>query len=135
MDKEVHLCSVRLYKNRPLHHQAYGCLMGYNKDLFKSYNDFIAEAIVSFSRHLKEEQEKTVLEDRNAYLSDKENPVFDVLRNVLREVLDGKLDELYARMKETKEESNEDNIKNVIAETDLCTDRDEKFADFYSTLE
>lgn len=131
MDKEVHLCTVRLYQDRPLHQQAYGCLMGYNKDLFKSYNDFIAEAIVYFSRHLKEEQERATLEDRNAYLNDKENPVFDVMRNIIEEVLEGKLDELYDRMKKTNEKSTND----TMAETDMCTVRDEKFADFYNALE
>lgn len=131
MDKEVHLCTVRLYQDRPLHQQAYGCLMGYNKDLFKSYNDFIAEAIVYFSRHLKEEQERAALEDRNAYLNDKENPVFDVMRNIIEEVLEGKLDELYDSMKKINEKSTND----TMAETDMCTVRDEKFADFYSALE
>lgn len=135
MDKEVHLCTVRLYQNRPLHQQAYGCLMRYNKDLFKSYNDFIAEAIVYFSRHLKEEQEKAALEDRNAYLSDKDNPVFGVMREIMEEVLDGKLDELYDRMKEIEGKSTNDTMKDTMAETDICTDRDEKFADFYSALE
>lgn len=47
MDTEkVYTTSLRLYKSRPVHHQAYRYLKEYNKDIFKTKDDFIAEAIV-----------------------------------------------------------------------------------------
>ena len=51
MDTEkVYTTSLRLYKNRPVHHQAYRYLKEYNKDIFKPNDDFIAEAIVYFAK-------------------------------------------------------------------------------------
>ena len=41
MDTEkVYTTSLRLYKNRPVHHQAYRYLKEYNKDIFKTKDDF-----------------------------------------------------------------------------------------------
>ena len=38
MDTEkVYTTSLRLYKNRPVHHQAYRYLKEYNKDIFKTH--------------------------------------------------------------------------------------------------
>ena len=43
MDTEkVYTTSLRLYKSRPVHHQAYRYLKEYNKDIFKTKDDFIA---------------------------------------------------------------------------------------------
>lgn len=58
MDTEkVYTTSLRLYKNRPVHHQAYRYLKEYNKDIFKTKDDFIAEAIVYFAKYLQQEEE------------------------------------------------------------------------------
>ena len=54
MDTEkVYTTSLRLYKSRPVHHQAYRYLKEYNKDIFKTKDDFIAEAIVYFAKYLR----------------------------------------------------------------------------------
>ena len=58
MDTEkVYTTSLRLYKSRPVHHQAYRYLKEYNKDIFKTKDDFIAEAIVYFAKYLQQEEE------------------------------------------------------------------------------
>ena len=44
-------------KTRPVHHQAYRYLKEYNKDIFKTKDDFIAEAIVYFAKYLQQEEE------------------------------------------------------------------------------
>ena len=45
MDTEkVYTTSLRLYKNRPVHHQAYRYLKEYNKDIFKTKDDFISRS-------------------------------------------------------------------------------------------
>lgn len=60
MDTEkVYTTSLRLYKNRPVHHQAYRYLKEYNKDIFKTKDDFIAEAIVYFAKYLQQEERST----------------------------------------------------------------------------
>jgi len=59
MDNErKYTTSLRLYKERPVHAQAYRCLKNYNRDIFKTKDDFIAEAIIHFSRYLKQEEEE-----------------------------------------------------------------------------
>ena len=61
MDTEkVYTTSLRLYKSRPVHHQAYRYLKEYNKDIFKTKDDFIAEAIVYFAKYLQQEEEVPV---------------------------------------------------------------------------
>lgn len=45
MDTEkVYTTSLRLYKNRPVHHQAYRYLKEYNKDIFKTKDDFMSRS-------------------------------------------------------------------------------------------
>ena len=59
MDNEKkYTTTLRLYKERPVHAQAYRCLKNYNTDIFRTKDDFIAEAIVHFSKYLKQEEEK-----------------------------------------------------------------------------
>ena len=56
MDSEKkYTTSLRLYKNRPVHAQAYRYLKDYNSDIFRTKDDFIAEAVVYFSKYLKQE--------------------------------------------------------------------------------
>ena len=72
MDNEkVYTASLRLYKKRPVHAQAYRYLKDYNTDIFKTKDDFIAEAIIYFSRYLKQEEEVKQAEDMDAYLKRK----------------------------------------------------------------
>lgn len=64
MDTEkVYTTSLRLYKSRPVHHQAYRYLKEYNKDIFKTKDDFIAEAIVYFAKYLQQEEEVQQMSD------------------------------------------------------------------------
>ena len=60
MDNEKkYTTSLRLYKNRPVHAQAYRYLKDYNSDIFRTKDDFIAEAVVYFSKYLKQKRRET----------------------------------------------------------------------------
>lgn len=123
---KIYTSTVRLYKNRQEHKQAYEYLMQRDKEVFKSKDDFIAEAIIHFSQHLQQDQDKVKVQEAKAFLEDKENPVFDTIRNILSEVIDEKISEIYKEIavsagstEESKERAKE------------CTDLDKRFAQFY----
>ena len=53
---DKYVTTLRLYKNNPAHFQALTCLEAYNRELFASQNDFIAEAVIHYSEYLKQKQ-------------------------------------------------------------------------------
>ena len=76
MDTEkVYTTSLRLYKSRPVHHQAYRYLKEYNKDIFKTKDDFIAEAIVYFAKYLQQEEEVQQMKLLNTLLENQKKPL------------------------------------------------------------
>ena len=84
MDNEKkYTTSLRLYKNRPVHAQAYRYLKDYNSDIFRTKDDFIAEAVVYFSKYLKQEEEEKRTEDVNRYFQEKNGPLIEVIRNAV----------------------------------------------------
>ena len=88
MDNEkVYTASLRLYKKRPVHAQAYRYLKDYNTDIFKTKDDFIAEAIIYFSRYLKQEEEVKQAEDMDAYLKRKNGHLLEQMLQMQREII------------------------------------------------
>lgn len=87
MDNEKkYTTTLRLYKERPAHAQAYRCLKNYNTDIFRTKDDFIAEAIVHFSRYLKQEEEEKQLEGWNRYLEQQNGPLLELVKKAVMEV-------------------------------------------------
>ena len=88
MDNEkVYTASLRLYKKRPVHAQAYRYLKDYNTDIFKTKDDFIAEAIIYFSTYLKQEEEVKRAEDMDAYLKRKNRQLLEQMLQMQREMI------------------------------------------------
>ena len=86
MDNEKkYTTTLRLYKERPVHAQAYRCLKNYNTDIFRTKDDFIAEAIVHFSKYLKQEEEKQI-EGWNRYLEQQNGPLLELIKRAVMEV-------------------------------------------------
>ena len=87
MDNErKYTTSLRLYKERPVHAQAYRCLKNYNRDIFKTKDDFIAEAIIHFSRYLKQEEEEKQTEELNRYLERQNGPLLELITKAVSQV-------------------------------------------------
>ena len=88
MDNEkVYTASLRLYKKRPVHAQAYRYLKDYNTDIFKTKDDFIAEAIIYFSRYLKQEEEVKQAENMDVYLERKNGHLLEQMLQMQREMI------------------------------------------------
>lgn len=133
MDNDkIYTTTVRLYKNRPMHSQAYGYLKQRNKDIFKSNDDFIAEAIIYYSRYLKREKTKLEEEKIREYLQSKDNFIFQAMQEIMTKLLDGKFQELYDKVTGSNIKSN---IAEELADADKCSDSDQQFAEFYGELE
>jgi hypothetical protein len=87
MDNEKkYTTSLRLYKCRPVHAQAYRCLKNYNRDIFKTKDDFIAEAVVHFSKYLKQAEEEKQVEGWNRYLERQNEPLLRLVKSAVSEV-------------------------------------------------
>ena len=87
MDNErKYTTSLRLYKERPVHAQAYRCLKNYNRDIFKTKDDFIAEAIIHFSRYLKQEEEEKQTEELNRCLERQNGPLLELITKAVSQV-------------------------------------------------
>lgn len=87
MDNEKkYTTTLRLYKGRPVHAQAYRCLKNYNADIFRTKDDFIAEAIVHFSKYLKQEEEEKQAEGWNRYLERQNGPLLELVKRAVMEV-------------------------------------------------
>ena len=84
MDTEkVYTTSLRLYKNRPVHHQAYRYLKEYNKDIFKTKDDFIAEAIVYFAKYLQQEEEVQQMKLLNTLLENQKEQFCKIVKEAV----------------------------------------------------
>lgn len=124
---KIYTSTLRLYKSRPEHNQAYEHLMQRDKDTFKSMDNFIAEAIIYFSQHLNKEQEKSKMQELGDAFAKEDSPVVDFIRNIIKEVLDEKLMEFHGEVVVPDSGSTEN-----IGEEPKCTDLDKRFADFYN---
>lgn len=84
MDTEkVYTTSLRLYKSRPVHHQAYRYLKEYNKDIFKTKDDFIAEAIVYFAKYLQQEEEVQQMKLLNTLLENQKEQFCKIVKEAV----------------------------------------------------
>lgn len=137
MDNEKkYTTSLRLYKNRPVHAQAYRYLKDYNSDIFRTKDDFIAEAVVYFSKYLKQEEEEKRTEDVNRYFQEKNGPLIEVIRNAVFGELTSQIADL---VKESVREALQD-LPPAALEKDPSgekmdeendTEKDVQFAQFY----
>ena len=128
--------SLRLYKNRPVHAQAYRYLKDYNSDIFRTKDDFIAEAVVYFSKYLKQEEEEKRTEDVNRYFQEKNGPLIEVIRNAVFGELTSQIADL---VKESVREALQDlppaalekNPSSEKMDEENDTEKDLQFAQFY----
>ena len=116
MDTEkVYTTSLRLYKSRPVHHQAYRYLKEYNKDIFKTKDDFIAEAIVYFAKYLQQEEEVQQMK-------------------LLNTLLENQKEEFCKIVKEAVSKAQEEAFENR-EKDEACMEKDLRFAEFYGAFE
>ncbi len=137
MDNEKkYTTSLRLYKNRPVHAQAYRYLKDYNSDIFRTKDDFIAEAVVYFSKYLKQEEEEKRTDDINRYFQEKNGPLIEVIRNAVFGELTSQIADL---VKESVREALQDlppaalekNPSGEKMDEENDTEKDVQFAQFY----
>jgi hypothetical protein len=137
MDTEkVYTTSLRLYKNRPVHHQAYRYLKEYNKDIFKTKDDFIAEAIVYFAKYLQQEEEVQQMKLLNTLLENQKEQFSKIVKEAVfqaqAEVLDNR--NLLAE-KVQKEPAGSGLTEESIEQETACMEKDLRFAEFYGAFE
>lgn len=95
MDNEkIFSATMRFYKKRPVHAQAYRCLKNMNTDIFKSKDDFIAEAVVHFSRYLKQEEDKRRMEEMDACLERQSGKLLELMKKAISQVQSETIPEL-----------------------------------------
>lgn len=85
---DKYVTTLRLYKNNPVHFQALTCLEAYNRDLFGSQNDFIAEALIYYSEHLKKSTEFEELEGTLTRIKTHEDYFKELTKRALEELLE-----------------------------------------------
>ena len=137
MDSEKkYTTSLRLYKNRPVHAQAYRYLKDYNSDIFRTKDDFIAEAVVYFSKYLKQEEEEKRTEDLNSYFQEKNGPLIEVIRNAVFGELTSQIADLVKKsvreaLQDLPPAALEKNPSGEKMDEENDTEKDLQFAQFY----
>ena len=137
MDNEKkYTTSLRLYKNRPVHAQAYRYLKDYNSDIFRTKDDFIAEAVVYFSKYLKQEEEEKRTEDVNRYFQEKNGPLIEVIRNAVFGELTSQIADLVKKsvreaLQDLPPATLEKNPSSEKMDEENDTEKDLQFAQFY----
>lgn len=137
MDNEKkYTTSLRLYKNRPVHAQAYRYLKDYNSDIFRTKDDFIAEAVVYFSKYLKQEEEEKRTEDVNRYFQEKNGPLIEVIRNAVFGELTSQIADLVKKsvrevLQDLPPAALEKNPSGEKMDEENDTEKDLQFAQFY----
>lgn len=131
--------TLRLYKNNPVHFQALTCLETYNRELFSSQNDFIAEAVIYYSEHLKMKTEFKELEGMLSGIKEHEDYFRDLTRRALEEAL-GTIqtvpmytqtgNDVSTKEKQEPETRNEQPAVKV----DQATEKDLKLLEFYGSF-
>ena len=137
MDNEKkYTTSLRLYKNRPVHAQAYRYLKDYNSDIFRTKDDFIAEAVVYFSKYLKQEEEEKRTEDVNRYFQEKNGPLIEVIRSAVFGELTSQIADLVKKsvreaLQDLPPAALEKNPSGEKMDEENDTEKDLQFAQFY----
>jgi len=69
MDNEKrYVTTLRLYKDEPIHREAYEYIRQYNTDIFESMSDFMAQAVVHYQKYLKSESESAEADEAYGYM-------------------------------------------------------------------
>lgn len=84
---DKYVTTLRLYKNNPAHFQALTCLEEYNRELFTSQNDYIAEAVIYYSEYLKQKAEYEKLESILSNIREQEEYFRELTKRALEDVL------------------------------------------------
>ena len=139
-DEKKYTTSLRLYKKRPVHAQAYRYLKNYNTDFFKTKDDFIAEAIIYFSRYLKQQEEEKLMSDMNAFLEKHNKPLMELVKSAVSQVHVQQMPELIRMAVEEALQNNKGNFPVVESPReervqDECYEKDMQFAQFYDLSE
>lgn len=131
--------TLRLYKNNPVHFQALTCLEAYNRELFSSQNDFIAEAVIYYSEHLKRKTEFKELEGTLSGIKEHEDYFRELTRHALEEAL-GTIQTVPMYMQTGKDvstkEKQEPETRNEqpAVKADQATEKDLKLLEFYGSF-
>lgn len=137
MDTEkVYTTSLRLYKNRPVHHQAYRYLKEYNKDIFKTKDDFIAEAIVYFTKYLQQEEEVQQMKLLNTLLENQKEQFSKIVKEAVFQAQAEVLDNRNLLAEKVQEEPAGSGLTEESVEQETaCMEKDLRFAEFYGAFE
>lgn len=131
--------TLRLYKNNPVHFQALTCLEAYNRELFSSQNDFIAEAVIYYSEHLKRKTEFKELEGTLSGIKEHEDYFRELTRHALEEAL-GTIQTVPMNIQTGKDvstkEKQEPETRNEqpAVKPDQATEKDLKLLEFYGSF-
>ena len=133
MDTEkVYTTSLRLYKSRPVHHQAYRYLKEYNKDIFKTKDDFIAEAIVYFAKYLQQEEEVQQMKLLNTLLENQKEQFCKIVKEAVSMAQEEAFEKLGVLEKAVQGELSDGGaIAEDREKEEACMEKDLRFAEFY----
>ncbi|MBO1695246.1 hypothetical protein [[Clostridium] symbiosum] len=140
MDDNKYSTTLRLYKNNPTHFQALTCLETYNRELFGSINDYIAEALIYYSEHLKKTADFEELTGTLSTIKEHENYFKDLTRQALQEVLEtvqsisipsGAEEHTIEEVHQEPEETTGSPVDN----TGQATEQDLRLYEYYSSFE
>ena len=137
MDTEkVYTTSLRLYKSRPVHHQAYRYLKEYNKDIFKTKDDFIAEAIVYFAKYLQQEEEVQQMKLLNTLLENQKEQFCKIVKEAVSKAQEEAFEKRGVLEKAVQGElSDGGTIAENREKDEACMEKDLRFAEFYGAFE
>lgn len=137
MDTEkVYTTSLRLYKSRPVHHQAYRYLKEYNKDIFKTKDDFIAEAIVYFAKYLQQEEEVQQMKLLNTLLENQKEQFCKIVKEAVSKAQEEAFEKRGVLEKTVQGElSDGGTIAENREKEEVCMEKDLRFAEFYGAFE
>ena len=137
MDTEkVYTTSLRLYKSRPVHHQAYRYLKEYNKDIFKTKDDFIAEAIVYFAKYLQQEEEVQQMKLLNTLLENQKEQFCKIVKEAVSMAQEEAFEKLGVLEKAVQGELSDGGaIAEDREKEEACMEKDLRYAEFYGAFE
>lgn len=136
---DKYVTTLRLYKNNPAHFQALTCLEAYNRELFTSQNDFIAEAVIYYSEYLKQKTEYEKLESILSNIREHEDYFSELTKRALEDVLGSMqtttIPAVTGRDMKTKEKQETKSENERPTETsEQATEKDFNLLDFYSSF-
>ena len=133
---DKYVTTLRLYKNNPVHFQALTCLEEYNRELFTSQNDYIAEAVIYYSEYLKQKAEYEKLESILSNIREQEEYFRELTKRALEDVLRSvQTTTITGSDTKAKEEQEPQSESERSAETaNQATEKDFNLLNFYSSF-